>query len=125
MADFALWAEACTRAYWKQGTFLEAYRANLASSVELVLEANPVGEAVRLFMANKFEWTGTASGLLPLLTALVGEQAAKEQGWPKRANVLSGKPTPSTAVAVTSAASPPTTNRSGKSATAPSVIGRA
>ena len=91
MADFALWAEACTRAYWKEGTFLEAYRANLASSVELVLEANPVGEAVRLFMSNKTEWTGTASVLLPLLAALVGEQATKEQGWPKRANVLSGK----------------------------------
>jgi hypothetical protein len=91
MADFALWAEACTRAYWPTGTFLQAYRSNLAGSVELVLEANPVGEAIRLFMADKTEWSGTASVLLPLLTTLVGEQAAKDQGWPKRANVLSGK----------------------------------
>ena len=26
MADFALWAEACTRAYWRAGTFIKAYR---------------------------------------------------------------------------------------------------
>ena len=91
MADFALWAEACTRAYWKEGTFLEAYRANLDASVELVLESSPVGEAVRLFMARKTEWTGTSSDLLSLLTALIGEQAAKEQNWPRRANLFSGK----------------------------------
>jgi hypothetical protein len=91
MADFALWAEACMRAYWKEGTFLEAYRANLKASVELVLESSPVGEAARLFMATKTEWTGTASELLPLLTALIGQQAAKEKTWPRYANVLSGK----------------------------------
>jgi hypothetical protein len=91
MADFAMWAEACTRAYWEEGTFLKAYRANLDSSVELVLEANPVGDAVRLFMAHRTEWAGTSSALLPLLTPLVGEQAAKEHSWPKQVNVLSGK----------------------------------
>jgi hypothetical protein len=91
MADFALWAEACTRAYWPDDTFLEAYRNNLADSVELVLEASPVGMAVRTFMTTQSEWKGTASELLPLLTALVGEQAAKERSWPKRANDLGGK----------------------------------
>jgi hypothetical protein len=30
MADFMLWAEACTRAYWPAGTFLKAYREGLA-----------------------------------------------------------------------------------------------
>jgi hypothetical protein len=91
MADYALWAEACTRAYWPADTFLRAYRDNLADSVELVLEASPVGMAVRTFMATRHEWKGTASELLPLLTALVGEQAAKERSWPKRGNELGGK----------------------------------
>jgi energy-coupling factor transporter ATP-binding protein EcfA2 len=91
MADFALWAEACTRAYWPAGTFLAAYRANLAASVDLVLEASPVGEAVQLFMADRTAWEGTASALLPLLTGVVTEQAAREKSWPKRADVLSGK----------------------------------
>src|SRR5262249_59259514 len=61
MADFALWVEACTRAYWPAGTFLAAYRANLAASVDLVLEASPVGEAVQLFMTDPADWEGTES----------------------------------------------------------------
>src|SRR5262249_56144776 len=91
MADFALWVEACTRAYWPAGTFLAAYRANLAASVDLVLEASPVGEAVQLFMTDRADWEGTASALLPLLTGVISEQAAREKSWPKRADVLSGK----------------------------------
>jgi hypothetical protein len=65
MADFALWAEACTRAYWPAGTFLKAYQDNLAASVELVIENNAVADAVQRFMAERNEWTGTASELLP------------------------------------------------------------
>jgi hypothetical protein len=93
MADFALWAEACTRAYWPAGTFLKAYQANLAASVELVLESSPVGDAVRRFMVGRSKWEGTASELLPLLTALVDEQIVRDRsyGWPKRPNALSGK----------------------------------
>jgi hypothetical protein len=92
MADFALWAEACTRAYWPEGTFLRAYRENIASAVELVLEANAVGNAVRAFMAGRrASWEGTAGELLPLLTALIPENAAREREWPKRADALSGK----------------------------------
>jgi hypothetical protein len=92
MADFALWAEACTRAYWSEGTLLRAYRENIASAVELVLEANAVGNAVRAFMAGRqASWEGTASDLLPLLTALIPENAAREREWPKRADALSGK----------------------------------
>jgi hypothetical protein len=92
MADFALWSEACTRAYWPEGTFLRAYRENIASAVELVLEANAVGNAVRAFMAGRqASWEGTASELLPLLTVLIPENAAREREWPKRADALSGK----------------------------------
>jgi hypothetical protein len=91
MADFALWAEACTRTYWPAGTFLRAYRENIVSAVELVLEANVVGDAVRHFMATRSSWEGTASALLPLLTGAIPEQAAREKSWPKRPDVLSGK----------------------------------
>ena len=91
MADFALWAEACTRAYWRGGTFIKAYRENLAASVELVLEASVVGTAVRRFMVTREEWSGTAQELLNLLTPVVGEHIARERDWPKRPNTLSGK----------------------------------
>src|SRR5262249_38310825 len=91
MADFALWAEACTRAYWPAVTFLQAYRENIAGAVELVLEANAVDEAVRHhFMPTQSSWLGTASGLLPLLTSRVPESAAREGGWPKRGDSLGG-----------------------------------
>jgi hypothetical protein len=87
----AVWAEACTRAYWKPDTFITAYRASLATSVELVVEASMVGTAVRQLMASHTEWSGTAQELLTRLTAMVGEQAAKQPGWPKRPNTLSNK----------------------------------
>src|SRR5262245_916582 len=91
MADFALWAEACTRAYWAAGTFLRAYQENVGRAVELMIEASDVAEAVRVFMASRNEWSGTASELLPLLTDLVPERTTKERTWPKQANTLSGK----------------------------------
>ena len=91
MADFMLWAEACTRTYWPAGTFMKAYRAKLESTVEVVLEASPVGAAVRRFMASHNEWKGTAQELLAELAPLVGERAAKEPDWPKRPNTLAGK----------------------------------
>ena len=91
MAEFVLWAEACTRAYWPANTFVEAYRKSQAASVELVLEASTVGSAVIRFMEGRHEWRGQASELLDGLTALVGERAAKEREWPKRPNVMSGK----------------------------------
>jgi len=91
MADFALWAEACTRAYWPAGTFLRAYWQNIEAANEIALEASPVGDAVRQFMANKNSWTGTASSLLALLTPLVPDALVRERSWPKTASALSGK----------------------------------
>jgi hypothetical protein len=91
MADFALWAEACTRAYWDADTFLKAYRDNIGRAVELTIEASDVAEAVRRFMADRDEWQGKASDLLPALTAITSDRITKEKGWPKQANTLSGK----------------------------------
>jgi hypothetical protein len=91
MVDFALWAEAGTRAYWPEGTFLRAYRENIAAANEIVIEASPVGDAVRRFMATRTRWEGTASELLRALTALVPEAIARERIWPKNARALSGK----------------------------------
>jgi curved DNA-binding protein CbpA len=90
MADFATWAEACTRAYWPADTFLRAYRENIATANEIVIEASPVGDAVRRFMAGRQTWEGTASQLLALLTPLIPEALARERSWPKNARALSG-----------------------------------
>jgi DnaJ domain len=91
MADFALWAEACTLAYWPAGTFMRAYRENIAAAVEVVIEASAVGDTVRRFMAGRQTWEGTASELLQQLTPLIPEALARERSWPKNARALSGK----------------------------------
>jgi DnaJ domain len=91
MADFALWAEACSRAYWPAETFLRAYWQNIEAANEVVLEASPVGDVVRNFMAGREKWAGTASSLLALLTPLIPEVLARERSWPKSARALSGK----------------------------------
>jgi hypothetical protein len=91
MADFVIWAEACCRAHWEPDKFLAAHREGMAASVELVIEASPVGVAVRKLMEIHEQWSGTAQGLLDGLSAAVGEQVAKERDWPRRPNKLSGK----------------------------------
>jgi hypothetical protein len=91
MADFAMWAEACTRAYWPAGTFMRAYQENIESAVDLVLESSPVADAVRKFMVDRADWEGTAGDLLPLLSALVDDHINKERGWPKAGNALTNK----------------------------------
>src|SRR6266576_3019297 len=44
MADFAKWAEACTRAYWPAGYFMAAYGQNIAAANEVVIESSQVGD---------------------------------------------------------------------------------
>ena len=46
--------------------------------------------AVVTFMANRSVWTGTASLLLEMLTAVVSERVARSQVWPTAPHVLSG-----------------------------------
>jgi hypothetical protein len=93
MTDFATWAvAACPGLGITKGQFLEAYRGNRKSAVETALEASPVAAPLLKFLeAEGGEWSGTASDLLALLAAQVGDQAARSRDWPKRPHVLSGK----------------------------------
>jgi hypothetical protein len=91
MVDLALWAEACSLAYCPAGTFMQAYRQNIAAANEVVIEASAVGDAVRHFMVGRQTWKGTASQLLTLLTPVVSEALARERSWPKSARALAGK----------------------------------
>ncbi len=91
MADFAVWAAACETAYWPEGTFTAAYERNRASTVDTVIESDPVGAAIRMLMQTQEAWTGTATELLNVLTGLVDEGTRKDRSWPKTSSVLSGK----------------------------------
>ncbi len=91
MADFALWATACETALWSAGTFGAAYAGNRDEAVDSVIEADPVGSAVRSLMNTRTEWTGTASDLLDALDEEVGEKVRKTKTWPSSARALSGR----------------------------------
>jgi hypothetical protein len=91
MADFALWATACESALWNDGTFWAAYAGNRDEAVDSVIEADPVGSAVRSMMTSRTQWTGTASDLLCALSEEVGDRVAKAKIWPANARALSGR----------------------------------
>ncbi len=91
MADFALWASACETAIWPAGTFWSAYCGNRDEAVENVIEADPVAAAVRAVMAERTEWTGTATDLLGALAEAAGERVTKAKTWPASPRALSGR----------------------------------
>lgn len=91
MADFALFAAACETALWPAGTVWSAYCGNLDEAVEGVIDADPIGAAVRAMMATRTVWKGTASDLLGALAELVGERVAKSKTWPDGPRALAGR----------------------------------
>jgi hypothetical protein len=91
MADFAQWATACETAIWPAGTFLAAYSGNRDEAVEGVIEADSVASAVRVFMATRTVWTGTATDLLGALGQVVSEKGVKDKSWPGSPPRLSGR----------------------------------
>ncbi len=91
MADFALWATACETAFQPEGTFMQAYAVARETAVETAIEADPVAEAVRGFMADRTGWTGTAADLLEALTPAAGERAVRSKAWPATPRALSGR----------------------------------
>ena len=91
MADFALWTTACESALWPAGTFWSAYCGNRDEAVEGVIDADPIGAAVRAMMATRTEWTGTASDLLGALGEMAGERIVKSKTWPDGPRALAGR----------------------------------
>ena len=92
MADFAVWATAAEDSLgWERGEFMEAYAGNRAEATESALEADPVAIAVREFMDDRDEWTGTAGELWEALNELVGEGIRHTKAWPGAPNALSAR----------------------------------
>jgi hypothetical protein len=91
MADFARWSTACETAIWPAGTFHTAYAGNRDDAIADVIDADSVAGAVRSFMATRTDWRGTASELLGVLAAIVGEAQRKDKSWPGTPRALSGR----------------------------------
>jgi hypothetical protein len=84
MADFECWVSACEGAFWKPGTFAQAYKANRSKVTTGQIEDDPVAAAITAFMTEEHdEWIGTTGDLLAQLTSNVGEQQAQAKIWPK------------------------------------------
>ncbi len=91
MADFAVWATAAEEALgWKSGAFMAAYTGNRKEATEGALEADPVAGAIRTLMANRNEWSGTATELWTALNDLTEDEVRRTKAWPKAPNALTG-----------------------------------
>jgi hypothetical protein len=92
MADFAVWITAAENALgWEPGAFTETYTGNRQEATESALEADPVAAAVRQFMQNRQQWTGTATELWKILNELVDEDVRHTKAWPAAPNSLTNR----------------------------------
>jgi hypothetical protein len=66
--------------------------ANRVASVQTVMEADPIAEAIRAVLSESSDhWEGTASQLLEMVNAQVAPEVKNERGWPRDAARLSGR----------------------------------
>jgi hypothetical protein len=91
VADFLQWGVACEGAFWSAGAVVSAYYENRALAVADVLEDDSVAVAVREFMTQRENWSGTATVLLHQLNLVVQGRQLDRKNWPKAANALSGR----------------------------------
>jgi hypothetical protein len=92
MADFALWATACEPVFDRVGAFVHAYTANRRSAIEEVVEADPVASRIRAIMAERTEWSGSASELLRVAASPSSDDAFRiNVGWPRSSRALAGR----------------------------------
>ena len=83
MADFALWTTACESAFRPAGTLETAYSNNRRDAIENMVDADPMAALVSEIMAERPQWTGSASDLLQVGT--------NRSGWPKSPRALAGR----------------------------------
>ncbi len=91
MADFAIWATASEPLFWPAGTFGRAYAANRRTTIESIIEADPVATCVRTIMGERTSWTGSASDLLRLCAESAREDTSMSPPWAKNPRALAGR----------------------------------
>jgi hypothetical protein len=91
MADFALWATACEGALWPAGTFARAYAANRRAAIESIIEADPMATCIRVVMAERRSWTGSASDLLRLCAERARNDISIASPWGNNPRALAGR----------------------------------
>lgn len=90
MADLAKWVTAAEPALgWELGDFMVAYSRNREASNDMALEGSPVAAAVTGLVAEREEFSGTASELLATLEKAVEEKIQKQHSWPRSPRAFS------------------------------------
>jgi hypothetical protein len=80
MADFAKWVTAAEPALgWSPGTFLADYSQSQSEANDVALDAYPIVDPLRRFMADQDLWEGKPSELLAEL-GQIDQKAAKSEG---------------------------------------------
>ena len=91
MADFAIWAAACSMSYQEDPlTFLTAYAANRADMLDEQREADVVADAIIGLVEPGGSWEGTAKQLKGKLEMRT-EYHGIAQGWPRSPKALSDR----------------------------------
>lgn len=84
MSDYCRWGVSVERALgWPDGSFMNAYRANLAESREIAFESSPVAAAVNSLLGVGRVWRGSASTLYEELGSHVPDSIRKSKAWPR------------------------------------------
>jgi len=74
MADFARWVKAAEPALpWEPGAFEAAYDANRQEARSIILDGDPLCDAVISFVAQQISWTGAPSVLHGLMKSRIEE----------------------------------------------------
>ena len=75
------------------GTLETAYSNNRRDAIENIVDADPVAARVRELMADRAQWTGSASDLLQAGINVGGNAMAvwTRSGWPKSPRALAGR----------------------------------
>ena len=90
MADFAVWAmETETGLPWESGKFIEAFEKSRMELIDDAIEADPVADAIMVFMKSHRYWSGTATDLYALLYNIAIGAYVSPSNFPKQPNMLS------------------------------------
>ncbi len=89
MADATLWVTAAEgQLRWPAGSFVAAYRANIAHRRALTLDASPLVAPISMLLHATDQWSGTATTLLRLLEQRVDPAVTRRRDWPKTSAAL-------------------------------------
>ena len=93
MADFSLWAIACTEEALGRESFRTNYAENIQDAVSTVLEASPVALALIAEMdeGEMASVARTANQWLEVLSVRAGKRVSKSRDWPSTPRAMSAQ----------------------------------